>query len=95
LTGTRLTAVTAKERPRTKTVKLAGQTMMLATGARRTLHLALGATGRQLLARGPRLPVRLTVTLARTGAKPLTVATAKATLRRPAPAHRARAARRT
>ncbi len=57
----RVTAVTAKQRPKTKTIVIGGGKITLAAGAHRTLSFSINASGRALLARFGKLSAVATV----------------------------------
>jgi DNA-binding beta-propeller fold protein YncE len=64
LKGHRITAITAKKKPKknTRTLTLASATYSLAGGAETTLTITLNATGKKLLAKDHKLSARLVLT---------------------------------
>jgi hypothetical protein len=79
LRGRRVISIAAKRR----TVRVGSRRFTIAAGRKKTVVVTLNATGRRLLARYHRLPLRLTIALA---GQSRPVARAKLTLK--APRHR-------
>ena len=78
-----LSAKRHKVKVKSKKVRLAHKSFLLQPGQSQFLTLKLNATGRKLLARFKKLPLRVSVTQTATGAKPVVVKTSKVTLKAP------------
>jgi hypothetical protein len=68
---------------RRRTVVVAASSLTIAAGKRQTITVRLNATGRRLLARFKKLPVKLTISLIRPDGKKTTVKVTHLTLRQP------------
>lgn len=80
LRGSKVVGV-SKAKTKRKTVTVGSKSFTIAGGKTATIRPKLNATGRKLLKKFKKLPVRLKVTLTQAGGKPLVVKTGKITIK--------------